>query len=85
MLQDDFLQCKIPHEMRYDFKKLKNERERRLMSLTEMAEEAGISIEALRMIESGKAPWKKAIGKVVAALDRTKNRIQDVVITGKSA
>jgi transcriptional regulator with XRE-family HTH domain len=56
--------------MTYNFEKLKNERERRMMTLTEVAEEAGISVSTLRDIERGVgATWKKAIRKVARVLE----------------
>jgi transcriptional regulator with XRE-family HTH domain len=70
-LQCGFNLCYIPHTVRYDFKKLKAAREQKLMTMTELAEAAGISLKAVSKIEQGKAPWIKAIRKVAAVLGVT--------------
>ena len=60
--------------MKYDFKKLRLARERKLLTLTEVAKMADVSVTTVREVENGKAPWKTAIRKIAAVLE-----VQDVV------
>lgn len=56
--------------MKYNFQKLRQARERRLLTLTEVAKLAGVSHTAVREVEAGK-PWKTAIRKIAAVLEVT--------------
>lgn len=66
----NFVLRKISHEMTYDFRKLKNERERRMLTKTELSAMSGVSIGTISRIESGEgSTWTKAIRKLRDALE----------------
>lgn len=54
--------------MKYDFRKLKEARIRKRLTITELAQRAGISIAAVSQVENGKGPWLKAIREMEAVL-----------------
>lgn len=61
--------------MKYDFKKLKAARERKLMTLTELAYLSKLSVATVYRVENGKAPWLKAIRQIAEVL-----QVKDVVL-----
>ena len=76
MLTKEIVRRTVSFVMRYDFKKLKDAREERLLTQTDVARLAGLSVTTVNQVEAGKAPWKKAIRKIAAVL-----KVQDVVLS----
>lgn len=65
--------------MQYDYTKLKRARERQLLTIVEAAQLCDVSETAYRLIEKGKAPWKKAIRAIAKEL-----KVTDVVLPGRA-
>ena len=65
---------KIPSMFKYRFRLLKEERERRMLTRTELAKRAGVSCATVSMVERGKGPWLKAIRSISEVLG-----VKDVV------
>ncbi len=57
--------------MKYDFKKLRKARQEQLLTLTEVARRAGVSVSAVHQVEKGKVAWVTAIRKIAAVLEVT--------------
>lgn len=61
--------------MKYDHAKLKAAREKKLLTMTELAALTGLSVTTVHLVETGNAPWKKAIRRIASILG-----VDDVVI-----
>lgn len=55
--------------LKYDFEKLKDARERQMLTKTEVARRAGVTVATVHYVESGKAPWLTAIRKIASVLE----------------
>ena len=54
--------------MTYDFRKLKRARRAARLTQTELARRTGLTCSAISQIESGRAPWLKAIREIERVL-----------------
>ena len=65
----DFLQRKTSDYMRYRHQLLKDAREKRELSQTELAQRVKQTVPTISRVEAGKGPWPKAIIAIAHELD----------------